>query len=227
MRRGEPGIAGSVAHAVFTGSVQVTPRQQACPAAPQAAVQVRLTGSQPNRSPLQLVPAQHGCPSSPQPLHVRLAPQVPSAPPQLAPGATHRSPEAQQASPAHLPAQQRRPGSPQGTQTPIGLPPDWVRLHVLLGERQLFCGQQSSPKKPHEAQVPPRQRLPMAVQAPPAPQQGCPTPPHAPHEPSVHIPSRAPHAVPAATQRLSTQQPPPPHRLPGQQRDPGAPHAAP
>src|SRR5260370_3102930 len=57
-------------------------------------------------------------------------------------------------------------------------------------------------------------------------QHGCPAAPQAPQLPFVQAPSEWPHGTPCATHVLSTQQAPPLHAAPRQQRPPGLPHGA-
>ena len=58
-----------------------------------------------------------------------------------------------------------------------------------------------------------------------SPQQACPLPPQATTAPPEHTMPLTAGACPEARHWLLTQQPPPPHELPGQHACPGCPHA--
>jgi hypothetical protein len=91
---------------------------------------------------------------------------------------------------------------------------------------QALFGQQAWPLAPQAVQTLFTQAVDEAEQKPgirwPPPQQGWPTPPQVPHEPSgMHAPAVAPHGMPGATHRRAPPPPPPiiagaPQQLPVQ-----------
>jgi hypothetical protein len=95
---------------------------------------------------------------------------------------------------------------------------------------QTSPGQQPWPTSPQAAHTPPRQSVYALVQPTPSPQQALPARPHWPpwQPPPAQVPCLVAHAEPFPTQTSEfwSQQPPPAHRLPGQQGWPGPPQIA-
>lgn len=130
-------------------------------------------------------------------------------------------------SPWHVPvvhtrlAQQTWPAPPQASQTLPPPPP----LQMVLAAVQTRLAQHGCPAdEPHDAQVPWLHWVLGVVQLlfaqhirPAAPQV-------VPQAPAVQVPPMFGQVEAAPVQMLFTQQPPPPHLVPGQQASPGPPH---
>jgi hypothetical protein len=193
--------------------LHTTPSQHGCPVPPHAAQEP----FRPQVSPAAVqksaecpwppgAPTQQPWPVAPQPPQLSVLAQVPRAPPQVCPLATHDPPAQQRLLLQVALSQHGCPVAPQAT-----ICPDTQRLPTVgddpLG---LHVPLEQQPPDPHA----------------PLLQQGCPAFPHATTPPSAQRPPSE-GEPPAATQEPATQHPPALHALPAQHGSPGAPHAAP